>query len=305
MVISRAGTYSGLWGTSHNRNAYFDRWQFDRRGRLHITWTFRETPSYGSNHDICYAYSDDVGLTWKNNDGKPVAVTGENPIDVNTEGIVAVPVTQRRWIINTSGFLVDARGRVHVMARHIPESEPLDSNIRTYHHYWRDTGGTWHGTELTQTGLRPKLAEDFDQNLYLVYSGGGRMGLLYASSASRWTDWQPLTSASVSNIAMGSEAQLDFDRMKDGVLSLFYTEMPEDGVWGDPQPLKVLEWSLGGDEYWAGFPVRNGWVDTKDWMGSLYVAHAPWIWAPALENWIFLPEYRVNDAGAWLFAVPR
>lgn len=305
ILISRSGSYTGLSGSSPNRNAYFDRWQFDADGRLHISWTFRETTSAESNHDIYYAFSDDRGLTWKNNAGTEIARVGQQPITIDSPGIVVVPITQRRWIINTSAMLVDSRRRVHIMARHIPASEPLDSDIRTYHHYWRDIDGIWRGTELSQTGFRPKLAEDANQNLYLVYSNAGKMGLLYASSATQWTDWQELISIAESTVRMGSEPQLDFNRLNKAVLSIFYTETPADGIWGDPQPLRVIEFNLARAQTWANFPIlQDGWVNTSSWLGYLFIAQDPWVWAQTLTKWIYLPDDAVQSNGAWLY-VPR
>ena len=70
---TRTGSYTGTLGTGTDRNAYFDDTVFDDQGRLHATWCWRETPDGGSNHDLNYAYSDDVGRTWKNNQGTTVA----------------------------------------------------------------------------------------------------------------------------------------------------------------------------------------------------------------------------------------
>ena len=304
-MILRSGTYNGLLGSSSSRNAYFDRWQYDDNGRLHVTWTFRETPTYSSNHDIHYVYSDDNGQTWMNNAGELVAATGTNPITIDTPGIVVVPVTQKRWIINTSAMLVDTAGRVHVMARHIPASEPLDSTIRTYHHYWRDLDGTWHGTELSQTGLRPKLVQDAGNNLYLVYSQSNTMGILYATSVNKWTDWQPIEQPAVVGIRMGSEAQVDYERMREGILSIFYTEAPESGIWGNPEPLRVIEYPLPEGQTWAGYPMDEGGnVDTKGWIGWINASLGPWIWSYSLAGWIYLPEQLATVSGAWVY-IPR
>lgn len=46
------------------RNAY---WQasVDKKNRIHLSWTWRETWDVSTNHDIAYAVSSDKGKTWK------------------------------------------------------------------------------------------------------------------------------------------------------------------------------------------------------------------------------------------------
>ncbi len=53
---------------------------------------------------------------------------------------------------------------------------------------------------------------------------------------------------------------------------------------------------------WAGYTIdENGWVDTGEWMGHLYVAHAPWIYSSADMKWLYMPEEGVGAGGAWNF----
>ncbi len=56
-------------------------------------------------------------------------------------------------------------------------------------------------------------------------------------------------------------------------------------------------------EEWAGYTVsEDGWVNTEDFMGMLYVENAPWIWVSNLNRYIYLPEEYVEADGAWSFA---
>ena len=75
-IISGAGSYTNPIdnSVSTTRNAYLNGVDVDPNGRIHMTWTWRED-SQGSNHDINYAYSDDNGSTWKNNDGQNLGAT--------------------------------------------------------------------------------------------------------------------------------------------------------------------------------------------------------------------------------------
>ena len=45
--------------------------------RWHLTWCWRDTPNARTCHDLCYAYSEDRGRSWRNSAGATVAVTGE------------------------------------------------------------------------------------------------------------------------------------------------------------------------------------------------------------------------------------
>src|SRR5690606_26487065 len=59
-----------------NANAYHNGLVFDSTGRMHVTWTWRtggDSQSgfgdYQSNHNLMYAYSDDLGANWHRDDG--------------------------------------------------------------------------------------------------------------------------------------------------------------------------------------------------------------------------------------------
>lgn len=81
LVMNRYATASQRWQRVHSalldgegqRSAYWDM-ALDTAGLLHLAWTWRETPDVASNHDLMYARSDDLGKTWKNFDGEPLAV---------------------------------------------------------------------------------------------------------------------------------------------------------------------------------------------------------------------------------------
>ncbi|MDE6742116.1 MAG: BNR repeat-containing protein, partial [Muribaculaceae bacterium] len=76
LVLNRYDTESKTWSRVHDvlidgegeRNAY---WQMfsDLKGTLHLSWVWRETWLVETNHDLCYAKSEDGGKTWKRSDG--------------------------------------------------------------------------------------------------------------------------------------------------------------------------------------------------------------------------------------------
>lgn len=43
-------------------------------------------------------------------------------------------------------------------------------------------------------------------------------------------------------------------------------------------------------ERWNSYRVRDGWVDTNEWMGRLYVLEDPWIFSENHNSWLFQPQ---------------
>jgi len=245
MFVSRKGIYEGKEGTTHSRNAYFDRFIYDHTGRLHVTWVFREHYGSISNHDICYAYSDDDGLTWRNNDGELIARTGHEPvITVDSPGIVVIPISQRRSLSNTSAMTIDKQGRVHLVQSHLPisapdSSQPFSEAMR-YHHHWRDLNGEWHSNQLKYTGLRPELVVDSDSTLFLVFSFQNRFLIAYAGENDLWRNWGELDVPELSDQGISSEPQVDLARFnREKVLSILYVLKTKE--YGNPTPLKVMD----------------------------------------------------------------
>lgn len=54
---------------------------------------------------------------------------------------------------------------------------------------------------------------------------------------------------------------------------------------------------------WAGYEIEDGWVDTEDFLGLLYVVHSPWIFSAESQSWVFIPEEAVQSSGAWMFVL--
>lgn len=75
-------------------------------GRFHIVWVWRDTGDCASNHDLCYARSDDL-VKWTDSAGRPLAL----PITVATAEVVD-PVPPRGGLINVNRELgFDHAGR--------------------------------------------------------------------------------------------------------------------------------------------------------------------------------------------------
>lgn len=78
-----------------------------------------------NNYDLYYAYSEDLGRTWKSSAGEIVAVVDEisssgtlrNTILPDTEGIRVVEIPKGSGILNQEGQCVDGLGGVFVLNR--------------------------------------------------------------------------------------------------------------------------------------------------------------------------------------------
>jgi hypothetical protein len=122
LIINKYNTRGKKWTQLHNnlidgeskRSAY---WQacVDKKGTIHISWVWRESPDVASNHDMCYARSGDGGITWENSDGLKYSL----PITVSSaELIYAIP--QKSELINQTSMCTD------------------DNNQPIIASYWRD-----------------------------------------------------------------------------------------------------------------------------------------------------------------------
>jgi len=205
-IDSHYGEFNDEMGLSLSRCSYPNGYTYDHRGRLHATLVWREE-SQGSNHDLIYVYSDDNGVSWRNNDSQMI----EGFLNVNSPGSVVGQIGRGYGLMNTHGQTVDSKGRVHVIMWHCSDeslaeagSQPGEERwgppeARRYQHYWRGEDGTWEHFELPYVaGTRPKVFADKEDNLILIYSNknlsspGGDLLILGASATNDWEDWKTL-----------------------------------------------------------------------------------------------------------------
>jgi hypothetical protein len=98
------------------RSAY---WQacVDARGRIHVSWVWRESPDVASNHDMAYARSRDGGRTWEDSAGRPYVL----PITAASADYAA-RIPQGSDLINQTSMAADSAGHPYIAT------------------YWRDAG---------------------------------------------------------------------------------------------------------------------------------------------------------------------
>ena len=261
LVTVKDGTYTGLSNaggnfTSNSRNAYANGFDFGPDGKLHYTWTWRESV-VASNHDICYAYSPDRGVRWYNNSGTLIADTSLGQrIRVDTPGTVVVPLDCRQQLINQQTQCVDDQGRVHVLVRH-RRQEPgfewqsgdgaFSGPDTAYFHYFRDPAtGAWSGSRLPVThpaSSRPDVETTENGDIYTVFRSNGGLIVAGATAAADYADWTILMSY---GSGFAGEPRLDHSRLrKSGVLSVFLSKSAPSSSEPTAVPLHVIDFATG------------------------------------------------------------
>jgi hypothetical protein len=261
-VDSGKGTFKDARGKSPGRCSYPNGYDYGPKGKLHVTWVWRERTG-GPNHDIMYAYSEDHGKTWRKNSG----AVFDGPPHVNAPGITVVNISRAYGLMNTQAQAVDSAGRIHTVMWHctdasikagkIKPSEPTwgPEDGRNYHHYWRDEKGKWQHRELPGiAGNRPKLFIDRDDNCYLIFSrksaakrmdwdiyfSKGDLVIMAATAKSQWTDWQVIHTEKGPFV---NEMLGDVYRWKtSGVLSVMVQDSPTNPR--EATPLRVLDFKM-------------------------------------------------------------
>lgn len=179
MLFSGAGVFESC----PTRCAYPDPLRYGADGRLHATWCWREHPldrplDLMTNHDLGYAYSDDFGRTWKNNEGALVAKLGSAdafPVRVDSPGIHVASIPLYWGLMNTTGMHVDGEGRVHVLNWQNPPDAPASSadlNDWRYVHYRGAAGDAWDRAVLPFYGRKPQVCVSTSGAVLVVFTRG-------------------------------------------------------------------------------------------------------------------------------------
>lgn len=257
---SASGNFTVGSTTSISRNAYFNGLAYSS-DRLHASWAWREILSgyFAPNHDVGYAYSDDNGRTWKNNGGTTIATTGSSQlIKITSPSLtVGTGIPIGRALMNSESMAIDNQGRPHVIVTYVPSSvEPnviknswdfwvKRNNYARAFHYWRDSSGSWHnseigsGTTIINRAGRPKIVFDSNNNAYAILPN---LRIASASAASGWSDWSIVYDAD--DAQFYGEPVIDMHRLQnENVLSVM---IQEKGAFPhQPTAIRVLDFQLG------------------------------------------------------------
>ena len=238
--------------TSQYRYAYINGIGYGGK-RLHVSWVWRdrfEKTSASNQHDLCYAYSDDDGLTWNNSAGKRIAVTGKSFIHIDSPGLIVHPIDPGRGVTNQNTQFAYPDGSLHViLLYHLKGS----SGSRPYHHHWRDAAGKWHSEALPFTGSRPELVGDDQRNLFIVYTAGSSLRILKGVPNAALSAWSWSLIHNSATPPTGGDGQIDLSRWQsERILSVYHQEKPAKildygggrAIDGTPAPLHVTDFQV-------------------------------------------------------------
>jgi hypothetical protein len=220
--------------------AYINGMTYDKFGKLHVTWCWRDDFGGGSNHDFYYAYSEDHGRTWKNDKGNAGATTDNmEPVYDNKTGgclgqtkkaFMVEEIAYNRGYINQETQDVDSKGRIFAVNSHIPDGQGPDSNwansrtkSRLYLRFLKEDG-TWVKRMITCDGnsinstRRVHLAIDSYDNAYVIANGAG---VFVGSPDDDYTNWKKISEDGKDGYY--SEPLIDRPLLKNnGILSFVY-----------------------------------------------------------------------------------
>lgn len=122
-------------------NAYPTRFVVDKRGTIHVAFTWRNTGAADANWAVCYAKSSDGGATWTDRSGSAYAL----PIQPQTSDVLMSSAVTGSGLLNQqlNGLSVDAGGALHCTFL------MRDSSNNTQIYYITNRSGSWTSTPIT------------------------------------------------------------------------------------------------------------------------------------------------------------
>ena len=234
---SLVGRYVQGMDTNPNSCAYINRMDYDKQGRLHVSWCWRDDFGGQTNHDLCYAYSDDHGRSWKDTYGNQVALseaiqftdsrTSGNCLRQGIASLKIADIPYNKGYINQETQSSDSKGRVHIVNSYMDSG--TDSNWSSsrskavLHHRFRDTDGNWQHNLIHKLGqkvnsyCRVQIILDAFDNAYVIANGAE---IYAASSAADYSDWELVSDLDAGRFC--SEPQIDQNAIDEGILSFVY-----------------------------------------------------------------------------------
>ena len=205
-LISKNGSYQSIATPavrlSTYRSAYVNDIRFDTNDRLHATFTWREDnnlPVFLTNHDVCYAYSDDFGFTWKNDKGIEVAnMPKGTSITVTSPDIIVVSSPFESWIMNQGSMAFDSYNNPHVFIYRSTTITPdVAKTNQHYIHYWKDKTGVWKSQYVDDTSVivnkdlnRGDILIGADNTINLLYFINNTFFIARSTEVNNWADWK-------------------------------------------------------------------------------------------------------------------
>ena len=262
LVLNSYNTKQKKWRRIHqslingegDRNAY---WQVcvDKKGTIHLSWVWRESPDVASNHDLCYAKSTDGGTTWKKSDGTNYTI----PI-IATSANYAARIPEKSDLINQTSIYGDSSGNPYICSYWKTSGSTIPQYHVVYHDgvKWTTVQASVRKTPFTLIGTgtkkipvsRPQIiVNDAEGKLkvYIIYRDveqGDKVSLLHTSDLTTHS-WNTLN---LTEQSTGSwEPSYDTELWKNKSLLHIFVQRVDQGdgeTQGTlhPQEVTILEW---------------------------------------------------------------
>jgi hypothetical protein len=236
------------------RSAYWQAY-IDRKGTLHVSWVWRESPDVASNHDLSYACSRDGGITWEKSSGEKYAL----PITQATaEKAWGIP--QRSELINQTSMGADDQGQPFIATYWREAGSAIPQYHLVYHNgqAWQSLQLNFRTTPFSLSGggtkripiARPQVlvknAGD-KTSVLMVFRDeerGNKASAVVINQLSK-PEWRivDLTAESLGSWEPTYDTELWKEKQ---VLNLFVQKVEQVDGEGRaniaPQPIQVLEW---------------------------------------------------------------
>jgi hypothetical protein len=175
--------------TSRERGVYISQFVFDKNEpeRLHVSWAWRENTAYGfaGQHGLHYAYSDDLGATWKSSAGRTIGTAGEDPITIVDRTDTQVASEPPGYMFYGSGLAVDSHNNP-LISGFVSEVQTADvAHGRSRQAHWfRDTSGVWY-----QSYVEPAERATHTGTSDIMFDRGDNAYIVYGRDETGWSAW--------------------------------------------------------------------------------------------------------------------
>lgn len=113
LLLNHYAATTATWTRLHdnlidgeNARSAYPAFYIDRRGTLHLAWTWRRTPDVATNHDLAYARSPDGGRTWTDAADRPLT-----PPFTAAHAAYAARIPENSRLMNPPALAATAAGR--------------------------------------------------------------------------------------------------------------------------------------------------------------------------------------------------
>ncbi|MCA1745929.1 MAG: BNR repeat-containing protein [Bacteroidales bacterium] len=262
IVLNRYSLVHQVWTRVHDnlvsgegqRNAY---WQMsvDNKGGIHLSWVWRDTWDVSTNHNLCYAYSPNGGVSWETSKGSSLDI----PVTYETSEVIW-EIPQKSSLINQTSITTDGDGNPAIASYWTAPGDSVPQYFIVYHQK-----GEWQLSQASQRKMpfylggggtlripmsRPQLLAEVSgtgTQFYMVYrdeEAGNRI-VLASASTEGVMNW---TTRVVEGLEVGQwEPSYDTELWRNrGDFSLFVQKVGQ-GEGGEkaeelaPQPVKVFQ----------------------------------------------------------------